>query len=60
MEISLQEYDTLLEVGEAACKLLIEISPAVRALQDAVLAWDEVAGKLARAEGMNPLAVNNV
>ena len=45
MEISLDEYDALLSIGEAATELLTELSHATRILEDAVREWSDIKDK---------------
>ena len=42
MEISLDEYDAMLGIGEAAVKLLTELSLVTRILEDAVREWSDI------------------
>jgi len=45
VEISLDEYDALLRIGEAATKLLMELSHTTRILDDAVREWSDIKDK---------------
>lgn len=42
MEISLDEYDALLGIGEASVRLLTELSLVTRILEDAVREWSDI------------------
>ncbi len=45
MEISLDEYDALLGIGEASVRLLTELSLVTRILDDAVREWSDIKDK---------------
>jgi hypothetical protein len=42
VEISLDEYDALLGIGEASVRLLTELSLVTRILEDAVREWSDI------------------